>query len=351
MKIGLVSWPFYGYGDSIRNALTELGHEVLMVEYTPPAGGNAGLLWYSGLRRLGITTFVLHHIKKFGSQLFQELTEFKPNLVLFIKGDFLLPETIGDLKQALPDAPFVLWLMDPIETVPEIFEFKSQIDYWFFYEPDDIVRAKKRYGLDAHFLPLVFDPRWYHPLDRVVVETDCGMRDTDVSFAGALTHLNRRVLLDRVCRTFQGRLKFTIVSPYYQQAWRRTADRIRGLRLPGYVILNPLDHTDINKLYQTSKINLNIHREEPGRNLNMRFFEILGAGGLQLVEQDRAQNEIGLSEGDGFATYSSIPDLFDKIRYFIQHPDRATEMAARGAKRALTEHSFLHRMQAILHRL
>lgn len=351
MKVGLVSWPFFGYHDSIHDALIGLGHEVLAVTFTFPRNGKTDFIKYSALPRVGVSAFVRSHLQKFNQQLFQKLVDFVPDLVLMIKGDFMLMETVLRLKEVLPNTVFALWLMDPIETLPEVLVYRNHIDLWFVYEPDDILRAGNQYGLNVDFLPLAFDPRWYYPFKEENKETYSNQPEIDISFVGALSHPNRKTILNTVCKEFRGELKFRIIAPYYQSTSRRIMDRARGLELPKHVSSIPLDHVSINRLYQTSKINLNIHREEPGKNLNMRFFEIMGAGGMQLVERGRAQGDIGLSDGDGYVTYGSNEELIDKIRYYMAHPKEAFKIGALGGRQALRRHTFRHRILKILNKV
>lgn len=96
----------------------------------------------------------------------------------------------------------------------------------------------------------------------------------------------------------------------------------------------PLFHTQAPQskaadLYNQSLISLNISLNG---DLNLRVFEVLAAGGFLLT--DRLTPESGLpmifEEGKHLVTFDSEGDLYDKLRYYLNHPEEAKAIARAG---------------------
>ncbi|MDP2136898.1 MAG: glycosyltransferase, partial [Candidatus Didemnitutus sp.] len=68
-------------------------------------------------------------------------------------------------------------------------------------------------------------------------------------------------------------------------------------------------------------------------DLNLRVFETLAGGALLLA--DRLSPESGLSEllqeGREFVPYDSVPELIERAKYFLAHPEEARTIGAAGA--------------------
>ena len=69
---------------------------------------------------------------------------------------------------------------------------------------------------------------------------------------------------------------------------------------------------EVNAYYNRSKICLNIHHEQSQEGCNPRFFEIMGTGGFQLVDDNSyVRDKIGST----LIRYSDYEDLKSKITY------------------------------------
>ena len=96
----------------------------------------------------------------------------------------------------------------------------------------------------------------------------------------------------------------------------------------------PLFHTQAPQcqaadLYNQSLISLNISLNG---DLNLRVFEVLAAGGFLLT--DRLTPESGLSmlfeEGKHLVTFDGEVDLYEKLNYYLRHPQEAQAIARAG---------------------
>jgi len=83
------------------------------------------------------------------------------------------------------------------------------------------------------------------------------------------------------------------------------------------------------QLYAQSRISFNCSLNG---DLNLRIFEILGAGGFLLT--DRLSQESGLDllleDGTEYVSYGSCDELLDKVRFYLEHPKEALAIAEQG---------------------
>jgi spore maturation protein CgeB len=101
---------------------------------------------------------------------------------------------------------------------------------------------------------------------------------------------------------------------------------------------------ELVKIYNSSKINLNIHL---ARNaLNLRVFDISAcrAFGLHSFRPDLLQ----LFREDEVAYFKDKKDLIGKIDFYLRNPEEREKVALRGQRRVLREHTFRDRVRTII---
>ena len=94
-------------------------------------------------------------------------------------------------------------------------------------------------------------------------------------------------------------------------------------------------------------VGFNLHGEVAGDYAaNVRMFEVAGAGTLLFT--DHMKNIRDLYEPDKeILTYRSLDECIEKLRWAIDHPVEAAEIAARGQKRTLSDHSVEKRVDLL----
>lgn len=108
-----------------------------------------------------------------------------------------------------------------------------------------------------------------------------------------------------------------------------------------------LDHTEINGIYASSKVCLNVHHPQSIGALNPRSFEILGSGGLLLTDRDMDGLD-GIENGKAYLQYSSREDLVDKLRHALEDDGRRRSVAENGHLAVVNAHTFKHRAKSML---
>ena len=104
---------------------------------------------------------------------------------------------------------------------------------------------------------------------------------------------------------------------------------------------------DVNEIYNSSKICLNIHHSQSKEGLNPRTFEILGAGGFELVDYKRTLEDFFELEKD-IVCYRNEKELFEKVDYYLNDEKERRKIAERGYKKVKKNHTFKHRAEKIL---
>jgi len=111
----------------------------------------------------------------------------------------------------------------------------------------------------------------------------------------------------------------------------------------------PLELEDMVKLYSRSRINLGFGGVAGYKKtycLKGRDFEIPMSGGLYLTEDNPELHKF-FKPGEEILTYSDLPDLIQKIRYYLAHPAEAEAIRKKGYERSLREYTWENRFAKV----
>ncbi len=97
------------------------------------------------------------------------------------------------------------------------------------------------------------------------------------------------------------------------------------------------------KVFKSSKIVLNIHRDFEESGGNYRLFEIPACNALQMVDDKR---DIGkyFEVGKEVVTFTSKDDLRRKVEYYLENSEKREEIARAGHDRVKKDHTLIDRM-------
>jgi hypothetical protein len=122
----------------------------------------------------------------------------------------------------------------------------------------------------------------------------------------------------------------------------RNWDRVYGLTtappLPGGDAF--FDH------FRRVTININLVSGNAETGLNMRHFEITAAGGFMLC-YDQPELADHFEIGRECDVFHDERELLQKVRFYLDHPGKAAEIALAGQRRSLSSHLHSHRLAAI----
>ena len=103
------------------------------------------------------------------------------------------------------------------------------------------------------------------------------------------------------------------------------------------------------RLYNTSKIVLNITNWDPARYLalNQRVFDVPATGAFLLTDYSPELEE-HYRIGEEIVCYRDVDELKDKARYYLAHDSEREAIARRGYERALTLPTIRDRMAEMI---
>lgn len=214
--------------------------------------------------------------------------------------------------------PNIYWASDTHLGFDYRFEKSKKFDKVFCAQKQAVLDFKEK-GVDAEWLPHAFEPQAYHDLENLDEKGNprpfsYASKDFDVCFVGHVNSPNRIDFLDSMFREF----------PNFFFGQRRFQDAA--------------------KIYAKSKICLNVAMKE---DLNMRCFEVMGAGGFLLTDYVPHMEEI-FEDGKHLVLYRSTEEAIDKAKYYLKHDSEREKIAQAGFDEVMSKHTINHRVNRIL---
>jgi spore maturation protein CgeB len=312
-----------------------MGHSVRLFD--------APLLYpaFTGLRRLGLPPAAGNQLENSFLQLVSQaiwahVQALEPHLVLALAQAPLNRNLLQRLRR------------NGVRTAMWFVEDYRIFDYWRLYAPlydvfaviqkKDCIDELARLGQNnAPYLPLAALPDFHRPLELTAQERrEYG---ADMAFLGA-GYPNRRLAF----RHLAGR-NFKI----WGSDWEEETLLAGNIQRQG----SRVSEEESVKIYNASKININLHSSlqaativSHGDFVNPRTFELAAAGAFQLVDDRSLLGE--LFGADELATFTSAEELYEKIDYFSSRPGEREAYAGKARIRVLGEHTYAHRMEALL---
>lgn len=124
---------------------------------------------------------------------------------------------------------------------------------------------------------------------------------------------------------------------------RSDISMLKGVNIKGGV--KTLD--EMPKVFNLSKINLNMTMRAIETGLPLRIFDIMGCGGF-LMTNYQSELEEYFVIGKDLEAYSSIEELIDKCAYYLEHEDERKAIALNGYELVKNNHSYFHRLRSML---
>jgi glycosyltransferase involved in cell wall biosynthesis len=106
-------------------------------------------------------------------------------------------------------------------------------------------------------------------------------------------------------------------------------------------------HYELNKIYSSAAINIDINRIYQLDIVTMRVFDVLACGGFLIAEYSEELDEL-FNIGQELESYKTLAELSDKIRYYAENPQSREKIAANGLKAVREKHTFQDRVGKIL---
>lgn len=233
----------------------------------------------------------------------------------------------------------VMWFVEDCSRFQTWRYLAPYFDYMFVIQKGEHLQAVKDAGAGrVIYLPVGCDPDIHCPLTLGAEETE--RYGSDISFLGAGYNNRRHMFAYLANRNFKiWGTEWPDCMPFNQLV----QDAGRRIEPEEYI-----------KIFNASKINLNLHSSaerdgvEPfGDFVNPRTFELASAGAFQLVDERTLMPEL-FSIGNEMAVFHDAREMQEQIEYYLAHPAEREKVIAASRARALSEHTYQHRVKAML---
>lgn len=332
-RVLIISSPYFGYQNSVGRAFQELGYEVHIETYDEPIHPFKGLLRWRhkfavNKERLRAKSRALYdiHIK-------QVFDTFRPDIVFIYNGNILLDERLDYFRKT---SKVICWMYDSVQRrgMERSRDHIDHADAVFCFEESDVEYYSAQ-GKKSYFLPQAADSSVYFPMNR-------SEKDIDIMFVGAIYTSQKRIdMLKYLISKFPDK-KIVIYGeykPYFKNPvkwlFRERRDIYKNHNIPP---------EKVNKLYNRTKVALNIHNAQTFNGANPRVFEACAAGAYQVCDTNPFIESLFQNEEIGL--YHSKEEMVEKIQYALEH-DMSSQSKA-GYEIITAEHTFLARVKYML---
>lgn len=272
-------------------------------------------------------------IRKANRDLVLRSLALAPDLILTFPNDVLRVGSLIQIKADLdvptvciwPDT-FVNWDTHEAACLPAY-------DLLATYSERTVTILKRLGASHVAWVPLAGDP-WLHPAVTCTPDEQARF-GADVTFVGGWRP-EREVVFSQLAD-----VDLKIWGPDWGRRCRRTS--VAGRAWQG----RALRGVDYAKAIACSKINLNVIDPTNYPAANMRFFEIMVAGGLQVCSPC-PEMASEFQDGEHLIYYSDATDLPDLIRSLLAEPSTRRRVAEQGRELVLKKHTYQNRARQIL---
>ncbi len=331
--------PMYGgslpVGRYCTTALRQLGHTVEVFEAPEFYGAFCALKSQriSVERLAGLENSFLQIVSQ---TILAKVESFAPDLVLAQAQAPLSRQALQRLRR--DKVATAMWFVEDFRVFPYWKAFARHYDVFAVIQKAPFFDLLRELGQEnALYLPLAADPDFHAPLELSPV--DRRRYGADLAFLGA-GYPNRLAAFRQLTA-----MNFKI----WGNDWPPDPILALCMQRPG----ERISPEEAVKIFNASKINVNLHssvKAEPlvsnGDFVNPRTFELASCGAFQLVDKRTLLGELFSTQE--VAVFEDMPEMLESIQHYLARPEKRRIMAERARARVLAEHTYVHRMHALL---
>ena len=321
---------YFNYLQASEYAFSKLGYNVVTDGYDTPIHPYTSFMKLRYKVSRDKDRLYRKSVNLYNSHIINVFNNTKPSIVFIMNGEILNSETLEYMRR---DAKVVVWLYDNLEKLPGSKNHLDYVDKLCCFEQRDVDYYREQ-GKVAYFLPQACDTATYHPLD---IE-----KDIDISFVGQIYYSpKRRDTINAIVDKFPDKriVVYGMHQPWYKGIWKWINRENKNVYKNCTISAN-----ETNRLYNRSKIVLNIHQEAQKDGANPRTFEIIGSGAYQICDAN-PYIEMLFKDGE-IGVYHNKEELFELIKGGLQNDK--SECVNRARKSVLADHSFDSRIKQVL---
>lgn len=264
------------------------------------------------------------------------LREWKPDVLIALV-DGLYP-VLPDVLAGFPGVLKIGWVLDDpfYYNSPARFDLQA-FDVLYTVEDSLVAPLRQAAGRPVSCVPLAADMATY----RMLASQHATDQSHDVVFVGK-SYLNSRFGVVR--KNLLARVVDLGLSIWGDPSWKQVS--ANGIDLGRCYRGGPVLPEQTNRIYNHSKIVVNILHPQIRCGTSLRTFAISAAGAFQLVEW-RPGLEDMLEPGREIIAYRSGEELEEQARHYLRDAPARERIAAAGHHRVATQHTYAHRLRHI----
>jgi spore maturation protein CgeB len=201
---------------------------------------------------------------------------------------------------------------------------------WDKFHAEDM---KKLGFKKVHYMPIAANTKRFKKLD--FNEDDAREYGADVSFVGSRTLKRERVL--------SALTDFDLAIWGYD--WENAADE----RLRECARGAADNENELVKVYNHSKININVTVDQGVSSLNMRVFDCMASGGF-LISDYKQDFDSLFDKGEAVA-FRELDELPRMVKRYLERAEERMAIAEKGRLRVAADHSYSKRIEFIMNLL
>jgi spore maturation protein CgeB len=271
-------------------------------------------------------------LRKANKEFAEYVKSYKPDTIVLFTGAETLPGTIAYIKSILP-VRIVWYWADPLPNLSRyIHQSLPLVDLVASYSRSSLkvfeqMGAARTLWLpfagdkDAHYMPAA--PRKDYSYD--------------VSFVGSWRP-EREAALQIIHENFP-QLRLKVTGPYWNRAQYAPIKKMSET--------SPLYGKAFTEVIQSSRLNLNVMDNTNYPSVNMRFFEILTAGGTELCSAGPEMEDVFFPQ-QHLLYFSDAASLVEKVKFALANPEQIEDIKCKGQQLLLSGHLYEHRVQSLM---
>jgi spore maturation protein CgeB len=206
-------------------------------------------------------------------------------------------------------------------------------DYDFIFTVSKLSeKIFNKQGVKSRWLPLAFDPEIFKPLHY--------KKKLDIFFAGS--NLPNRINNYR-------KYLIPLIDKYGHKLYLAGFGWGESNIANNCKYLGEIPYNFLNILYNLSKINLNILRDDVTNDylaINSRFFEILGSGSFMINSEIKGIHEL-FEINKEIVMVKSREEMLELVEYYLNNEEERLKIANRGYQKAVKYHTIEKRAEII----
>ncbi len=255
-------------------------------------------------------------------RLIRFVKKIKPEIVFVSKGETVLGGTVKEIRKI---SITINWYTDLFETIPRMINIFPEYDYVFTVDSSDVDNYKNQ--MNVFYMPFASNV--------VIKKLNFNNRKYDVVFIGTWTKKREELLsrLEGLNLYIWGDKKWheTKLGKYYQKKWLSSADLL--------------------KIFSQAKIAINERQNKNKKYTmpNLRLFEASASGALVLTDYLKDLNSLfNIEDSKEMIIYKDGSDLRKKVDYYLSNDNERINVAKKGYKRSIRDHSYDKRLKEIM---